>query len=135
VRKRNPRLPWKWRARELLRSATDAMKAAVDGFSQSESALRPAQRESAMMVIRAREIALEDMVSQLNLLAGKRLEELQRPMLEEIQVAVAAVRERERIALVLDLAVSDAVVDADKALNLNARVLQEIRRRAATSQE
>jgi hypothetical protein len=75
------------------------------------------------------------MVSQLNLLAGKRLEELQRPMLEEIQGAVKAVRERERIALVFDLAVSNAVVDADKALNLNSLVLQEIRRRAATSQE
>jgi Skp family chaperone for outer membrane proteins len=123
------------RARELLRSATDAMKAAVDDFSQAESSLRPAQRESAMMVIRAREIALEDMVSQLNLLAGKRLEELQRPMLEEIQAAVKAVRERERIAMVFDLAVSNAVVDADKALNLNSRVLEEIRRRAATSQD
>ncbi len=74
-------------------------------------------------------------MSQLNLLAGKRLEELQRPMLEEIQGAVKAVRERERIALVFDLAVSNAVVDADKALNLNSLVLQEIRRRAATSQE
>lgn len=123
------------RARELLRAATESMKAAVDDFSRVESTLRPAQRESAMMVIRARELALEDMVSQLNLLAGQRMEAMQRPLLEEIQVAVKAVRDRERIALVLDLAASNGVVDADAALNINSRVLEEIRRRAATKQE
>lgn len=123
------------RARELLLAATESMKAAVDDFSRSESTLRPAQRESAMMVIRARELALEDMVSQLNLLAGQRMEAMQRPLLEEIQVAVRAVRERERLALVLDLAASNGVVDADAALNMNSRVLEEIRRRAGTKQE
>jgi len=123
------------RARELLRAATDSMKEAVDDFSRAEASLRPAQRESAMMVIRARELALEDMVAQLNLLAGQRLEAMQRPLLEEIQVAVKAVRQRERLALVFDVAASNAVVDADTTLNMNSRVLEEIRRRAAAKQE
>jgi len=123
------------RARDLLRAATDSMKAAVEDFSRAETSLRPAQRESAMMVIRAREVALEDMVAQLNLVAGQRLEALQRPLLEEIEVAVKAVRERERLSLVLDLAASNGVVDADTRINMNSRVLEEIRRRAATKQE
>jgi Skp family chaperone for outer membrane proteins len=123
------------RARELVNAATQSMKAAIDDFARAESTLRPAQRESAMMVIRARELALEDMVSQLNILAGQRMESIQRPLLEEIQLAVKAVRDRERLALVLDLAANNGIVDADAGLNINPQVLEELRRRAAARQE
>jgi Skp family chaperone for outer membrane proteins len=107
------------------------MKQAIDALSRVESELRPQQRESAMMVVRARELALEDMVSQLNLRADKRLQELQAPLLVLLGEAVKTVRARERLSLVLDLAAGAMIVDADGTLDIHALVLEELRRRAA----
>lgn len=115
-------------ARELVRAASDSMKTAIDALSRVEADLRPQQRESAMMQVRARELALEDMVAQLNLLADRRLQELQAPLLTQLASAVKLVRVRERLALVLDLAAGAMVVDADSTLDINALVLQELRR-------
>jgi len=115
-------------ARELVRAASDSMKMAVDAFSKVEADLRPQQRESAMMQVRARELALEDMVAQLNLLADRRLQELQAPLLAQLASAVKLVRLRDRLALVLDLAGGTMVVDADSTLDIDALVLKELRR-------
>ena len=115
-------------ARELVRSASDSMKTAIDALSKVEADLRPQQRESAMMLVRARELGLEDMVAQLNVLADRRLQELQAPFLAQLSMAVKSVRTRERLAMVLDLAAGAMIVDADSTLNLNTLVLQELRR-------
>lgn len=115
-------------ARELVRSASDSMKTAIDALSKVEADLRPQQRESAMMLVRARELGLEDMVAQLNVLADRRLQELQAPLLAQLSIAVKSVRTRERLAMVLDLAAGAMIVDADSTLNLNTLVLQELRR-------
>jgi uncharacterized protein with PhoU and TrkA domain len=84
-----------------------------------------------MMVVRARELALEDMVAQLNVRADKRLAELQAPLLAQLAEAVRTVRARERLSLVLDLAAGGMIVDADGTLDIHALVLEELRRRAA----
>jgi Skp family chaperone for outer membrane proteins len=118
-------------ARLQVRLASDSMKLAIDALSRIESELRPQQRESAMMVVRARELALEDMVAQLNVRADKRLAELQAPLLAQLAEAVRTVRARERLSLVLDLAAGGMIVDADGTLDIHALVLEELRRRAA----
>ena len=115
-------------ARELVRSASDSMKTAIDALSKVEADLRPQQRESAMMLVRSRELGLEDMVAQLNVLADRRLQELQAPFLAQLSMAVKSVRTRERLAMVLDLAAGAMIVDADSTLNINTLVLQELRR-------
>ncbi len=115
-------------ARMLVHAATDSMRAAVDELSRTEADLRPQQREAAMMVMRARELALEDMISQLNLLTNQRLDELQAPLIEKMRIAVKAVRARERLALVLDLANMDGVVDWADELDITTLVLEELRR-------
>jgi Skp family chaperone for outer membrane proteins len=116
------------KARELVHAATDSLKASVVDLSNAEAELRPQQREAAVMVIRARELALEDMVAQLNGLAQRRMDELQAPLRERLRVAVKAVRVREKLSLVIDLAASGAIVDADEALNIMPQVLAELRR-------
>jgi Skp family chaperone for outer membrane proteins len=120
------------KARELVRTATDSLKHAIDELTRDEAELRPQQREAVVMVIRARELALEDMVAQLNLLAQYRLQELQAPLRERLQVAVRTVRAREKLGLVIDLAAGGSVIDADEALNIMPLVLAELRRMPAT---
>jgi Skp family chaperone for outer membrane proteins len=120
------------KARELVHSATDSLKAAVEQLSRHEHDLRPQQREAATLLLRARELEVEDMVAQLNMLAGKRQSELQAPLVQQIRDAVKTVRRRERFALVIDLANSDAVIDADEAFNITDQVIAELRRTAST---
>lgn len=118
-------------ARLLVRSASDSLKTSIDALAMVEADLRPQQRESAMMLVRARELALEDMVSQLNVRADRRLQEIQAPLLAQLTEAVRTVRARQRLAMVLDLAAGGMIVDADATLDIHALVLEELRRRAA----
>lgn len=118
------------KARELVHTATDSMKAAVDELSRHEADLRPQQREAAVMMLRARELALEDMVAQLNSIASHRLAELQRPLLEQLRGAVMAVRERERLTLVFDARTDAALLAFDETVNITPIVLDELKRRS-----
>ncbi len=115
-------------ARVLVHTATDSMKAALEELSRTEADLRPHQREAAMLLMRSRELALEDMVTQLNLITGRRLEELQAPLIERVRIAVKAVRARERLAMVFDVATMDGVVDWADELDITTLVLEELRR-------
>lgn len=117
------------KAREMVHTATDSMKAAVDELSRHEADLRPQQREAAMMMLRARELALEDMVAQLNAITGTRLTELQQPLIDLMRSAVKSVRERERLTLVFDLGSEGAPIAFDEAVNITPLVLEELRRR------
>lgn len=116
------------KAREMVHTATDSMKAAVEELSRHEADLRPQQREAAMMMLRARELALEDMVAQLNAITGTRLSQLRQPLVDRIRSAVTAVRERERLTLVFDLGADGAPIAFDDAVNITPLVLEELRR-------
>jgi len=117
-------------ARLLVRTASDSLKISIDALAAIEAELRPQQRESAMMLVRARELALEDMVAQLNVRADRRLQEIQAPLLAQLTDAVRTVRMRERLAMVLDLAGGAMIIDADATLDIHTLVLEELRRRA-----
>ena len=117
-------------ARLLVRTASDSLKISIDALAAIEADLRPQQRESAMMLVRARELALEDMVAQLNVRADRRLQEIQAPLLAQLTEAVRAVRTRERLAMVLDLAGGAMIIDADATLDIHTLVLAELQRRA-----
>ena len=114
--------------RAQVREAADSLKASVEEFTRVEKELRPREREALMMVLRARELAFEDMVSQLNAAVETRLTTLQAPLLERIRAAVQVVRRREGVQLVLDAASMPALLDADATVDLTSKVLDELRR-------
>lgn len=117
------------RVHRLIQEASDSLRTAAERFSQQEARLTPRMREAAMMQLRARELALEDLVAQLDAGANQRVDELRAPFLQRIREAVRVVRQREGVALVLDLATATNIVDADGALDLTTRVLAELRKR------
>jgi Skp family chaperone for outer membrane proteins len=114
--------------RAQVREAADSLKSSVEEFTRVEKELRPREREALMMVLRARELAFEDMVSQLNIAVETRLATLQAPLLERIRTAVQVVRRREGVQLVLDAAAMPALLDADATVDLTPKVLEELRR-------
>jgi outer membrane protein len=117
------------KARTMVRMATDSMKVALEQFQQAEATFTPKQREAAMMLMRARELTLEDMVAQLDAIIERRMDELQAPLRERIRDAVKVVRARRGYALVLDLASASGVIDADVAIDITSEVVAELRRR------
>lgn len=121
------------RVHRLIQEASDSLRQSVDRFARQEAQLTPRLREAAMMQLRAHELALEDLVAQLDAGANKRVEELRAPFLQRIREAVRTVRQREGISLVLDLSTATNIVDADDTLDLTARVLAELRRTAASA--
>ncbi len=116
------------RMRVQVREAGDSLKAAVEEFTRTENGLRPREREAYMMALRARELAFEDMVSQLGLAVETRSQALQAPLLDRVRRAVRTVREREGVHLVLDSGATTAIVDADALIDLTPKVLVELRR-------
>jgi Skp family chaperone for outer membrane proteins len=116
------------RMRVQVREAGDSLKAAVEEFTRTENALRPREREAYTMVLRARELAFEDMIAQLGLAAETRRSALEAPLLTRVRAAVRVVREREGVQLVLDSGAMPAIVDADAVIDLTPKVLVELRR-------
>lgn len=119
------------KARALVAEAADSLKRAVDAFSRDSEGLSPARREATLLVLRAREITFEDMVRQLEVLGETRRRELRQPVEAQVQAAIAAVRRREGITLVIDRA-TIGLLDADPAADLTPLVLEELRRTKPT---
>jgi Skp family chaperone for outer membrane proteins len=117
------------KARTMVRMATDSMKVSLEEFQRAEPELTPRQREAAMMVMRARELTLEDMVAQLDAIIARRMDQLQEPLRERIREAVKVVRLRRGYALVLDLASASGVIDSDAAIDITSEVVAELRKR------
>lgn len=115
------------KARALVAEAADSLKQAVDAFGRESDAMTPARREATLLVLRAREITFEDMVRQLEVLAETRRRELRRPAERQVQEAIAVVRRREGITVILDRA-SVGLIDADEAADITPLVLAELRR-------
>lgn len=118
------------KARALVAEAADSLKRAVDAFSRDSEAMSPARREATLLVLRAREITFEDMVRQLEVLGETRRRELRQPAESQVQAAIAAVRRREGLTLVLDRATA-GLLDVDDAADITPLVLAELRRPAA----
>ncbi|MDX2182602.1 MAG: OmpH family outer membrane protein [Gemmatimonadaceae bacterium] len=115
------------KARALVADAADSLKRAVDAFSRESEAMSPARREATLLVLRAREISFEDMVRQLEVLGETRRRELRQPAEAEVQTAIAAVRRREGIAVVLDRA-APGILDLDETVDITALVAAELRK-------
>jgi outer membrane protein len=119
------------KARTMLGEAVDSLQAVLEVFTKAEGELSPRQREAAILQLRARELMVEEMASQLDHIIQRRQLELQSPIRDRVRAAVRDVRLREGYDIVLDLARDDVIIDADARADITAEVLRELRRAAA----
>jgi Skp family chaperone for outer membrane proteins len=115
------------KARTMLREASDSLRATLDQFLKEESRLSPREREAGSLHLRARELLVEEMASNLDRVMEERRDQLREPLLQRIRAAVRVVREREGVALMIDMASAGGWIDADPAVDLTQRVLAELR--------
>ncbi|MDX2192239.1 MAG: OmpH family outer membrane protein [Gemmatimonadales bacterium] len=119
------------RARALVAAAADTLKQAVDAFGRGQGELTARQREVALLVLRAREVAFEDMVQQLNVLAEQRRRALLDPLRIRVLDAAREVRAARRLALLVERAEAGELSAFDPALDQTAQVLAHLRAREA----
>jgi Skp family chaperone for outer membrane proteins len=114
-------------AQRAVDAAADSLRQAADDFARTQAALSPAQRESAMHLLRAREIAVEDFVQRLGLAAERRRSMLRGEVEARMQEAVRTYRRREGLTLILDRAELGPAADHDQAIDVTAGVLRVLR--------
>lgn len=113
--------------RRRVQQASDSLKWFVEEFSRQEQQLSPRQREASMLLLKARELQLEEFVAQLDAGVLNRAEELRQPMRERVRDAVRAVREAGGYDLVIDRASTAGVVDAAPGIDITAQVIARLR--------
>lgn len=116
------------KARLLVSEAADSLKRAVDDFTRNRDELSAARREAVLLVLRAREITFEDMVRQLEVMGETRRQELRAPFEQRIAAAIATVRRREGLTLVLDRSQAPQLLAVDDAADITLLILDELRR-------
>ena len=110
----------------------DSLKAMIAAYDKQELVLSPAAKATKQKEIQTREQEFQQRTSQLEQRASAREAELTRPILQQVQKAIEAVRAEGGYALILDAGSSaGVVVAADTALDLTDRVLARLRTMAA----
>ncbi len=120
------------KARTMVAAASDSLRLALDDLVRADERLTPREREAGKLHLRARELLVEQMVENLDVVIQQRMDELRRPLLVRMHEAVRAVRIRLGYQLVLDRAVGDGLaIDADDTIDITSAILIELRKTTA----
>jgi outer membrane protein len=114
----------------------DSLKTLIAAYDKQEVILSPAAKTAKQKEIQTREQEFQQQSNQLEQKAQQREAELTRPILDQIQKAIEAVRAEGGYAFILD-AGSNAgvVVAADTTLDITDRVLARLRTMVSTTQK
>lgn len=115
------------KARTMLSAASDSLRAAVDEFTRAEQQLTPRQREAATMQLRARELMVEEMVANLDVVMLQRNEEIQAPLRSRLRQAVRDLRISGSYDLLIDLADDSRFIEADARIDVTAALVKALR--------
>lgn len=115
-----------------LKAMEDSLQTMVSQY-QSQSVMLSAdakkQKESEIMTKRT---GFEQRAQTLQEAAGRRQEELMKPIMDRVQAAITDIRTAEGYAIIFDVA-SEAFVAADPSLDITARVIERLKAAAPTA--
>lgn len=115
-----------------LKAMEDSLQFMVSQY-QSQSVMLSAdakkQKESEIVTKRT---GFEQRAQTLQQTAGKRQEELMKPIMDKVQAAITEIRSQDGYAMIFDVA-SEAFVAADPALDITNRVIEKLKAAAPTA--
>ncbi len=114
--------------RQELQRMSDSLNTLVADYGKQEATLTPAAKDARQKAIRAKEAEYQARARQLEDSVQRREREVMRPLMEQINKTIEAVRAEEGYAMIFD-AGSNAgvVVAADKSLDITEKVLARLK--------
>ena len=113
--------------RAQVKRMGDSLNLLVATFRTAEASLSPAAKETRSRMIQQKEEEYQQRTEQLQQQAQARQMELIRPITDQVQKVIAAMREEEGYSLILDVGIgAGVVVAADTTLDLTPRVLTRL---------
>jgi len=111
-----------------LQRMSDSLQTMAAAFEREAPRLDSATRQSRAKVIQDRETAYQTRARNLDQQMQSRQAELIRPIMENLQKIIEAVRAEDGYALIFDVASqSSVIVAADKALDITPKVLARVK--------
>ncbi len=115
--------------RQQLQRMSDSLQQMDSVFQREAPRLDSATRVTRGRAIAEREAAYQQRANTLNQQMQNRQAELVRPIMEQLQKVLEALRAEERYAMIFDVAAGSGsvVVSADKSLDITAKVLARLK--------
>lgn len=115
--------------RQQLQRMSDSLQQMDSVFQREAPRLDSAARVTRQLAIAEREQSYQQRANTLNQQMQNRQAELVRPIMEQLQKVLEALRTEERYAMIFDVAAGSGsvVVSADKTLDITAKVLARLK--------
>ena len=116
------------RAQQQMQRLGDSLKTMIDTYNKQEVILSPAAKEAKQRDIRAREDAYQRRRDSLQVAMESREQELVRPIMQQVQQVIDAIRAEEGYSLIFDVGQQNAVlVAADTSLDITQKVIARLK--------
>jgi outer membrane protein len=110
-----------------IQKMSDALDALTAAFNKEEKTLVGEKRDARIKAITDKQSESQQRYQQMQQLAQDREAEVMQPILDQIKLAIEDVRAELGYSVILDIGQSNALVAADKNLNISDRVLAKLR--------
>jgi outer membrane protein len=109
-----------------MQAMDDSLRNMMTEFQQRQAVMAADARQRREQEIMQHQQRFEQRAQELQQQAGRRQQELMQPIMQRVEAVISEVRQAEGFAIVFDVA-SEAIVSADPALDLTARVIDRLR--------
>lgn len=122
------------RYQEQIRRMGDSLQLLMADYNKQELILSPAAKEMKQKEIRSKEETYQQRIQQLQQQAQQREEELVRPIMQQINTVLTAIRAEDGYTFIFDVgAQGAAVVAADTTLDITQRVIARLKTVSAST--
>jgi outer membrane protein len=111
---------------QQMQAMEDSLQTMMQDFQQRSTVMSADARQRRELEIRQQQQRFGERAEQLQTEAGRRQQELMEPIMQRVEETISQVRQAEGYAIIFDVQ-SDAIVSADPALDVTARVIERLR--------
>jgi outer membrane protein len=111
---------------QQMQAMEDSLQTMMADYQQRSLVMSADARQRREQEIMQNRQRFSERAEQLQQQAGRRQQELMEPIMQRVEEMISQVRQAEGFAIIFDVA-SEAIVSADPALDMTARVIERLR--------
>lgn len=120
------------RFQNQLKSMQDSLQAIMTDYQQKSLVMSADAKQKREQEIIQKRTVWEQRAEQMQQQAAQRQQEVMEPIMQRVEEVISQVRQAEGFAIVFDVA-SEAIVSADPALDLTAKVIERLKAASPTA--